>query len=62
MRQDERPIVESSDRMFEQSQICDAAYVIMIAGANEISSGAVGLTYLCAIIPSLLVKLTGPYW
>lgn len=34
----------------------------MIAGANEISSGAVGLTYLCAIIPSLVVKFTGPYW
>ena len=39
-----------------------AAYVIMLAGANEISSGAVGLTYLCAVLPSLLVKATGPYW
>ena len=37
-------------------------YVIMIAGANEISSGAVGLVYFCAVFPSLLVKLSAPYW
>ncbi|KAK9806280.1 hypothetical protein WJX72_008416 [[Myrmecia] bisecta] len=40
----------------------NAAYVIMIAGANEISSGAVGLVYFCAIFPTFVVKLTGPYW
>ena len=34
----------------------------MIAGANEISSGAVGAVYLCAIGPTILVKLTAPYW
>ena len=39
-----------------------AVYVIMIAGANEISSGAVGLVYFCAVLPSLLVKVSAPYW
>jgi len=39
-----------------------AAYVIMIAGANEIASSAVGLVYFCAIGPTILVKLTAPYW
>ena len=48
--------------MNEESCLHCAAYVIMLAGANEISSGAVGLTYLCAVLPSLLVKATGPYW
>lgn len=38
------------------------AYVIMLASAQEISSGAVGLVYLCAILPTLLVKFSGPYW
>ena len=37
-------------------------YVIMIAGANEISQSSVGFVYFCAIFPTLLVKLTGPYW
>ncbi|CAL5228292.1 g11397 [Coccomyxa viridis] len=40
----------------------NAGYVIMIAGANEISQSSVGLVYFCAIFPTLLVKLTGPYW
>jgi hypothetical protein len=39
-----------------------AAYVIMIAGANEIAASAVGLVYFCAIFPTLLVKLSAPYW
>lgn len=39
-----------------------SAYVIMIAGANDISDGSVGLVYFCAIFPTLLVKLTCPYW
>ncbi|KAK9918138.1 hypothetical protein WJX75_001533 [Coccomyxa subellipsoidea] len=42
--------------------INNSAYVIMIAGANDISDGSVGLVYFCAIFPTLLVKLTGPYW
>lgn len=39
-----------------------AAYVIMIAGANEIAASAVGLVYFAAIGPTILVKLTAPYW
>lgn len=42
--------------------INNIGYVIMIAGAEEISSGAVGLVYFFQIFPSLAVKLTGPYW
>ncbi|CAL8471388.1 g10930 [Coccomyxa elongata] len=42
--------------------INNSAYVIMIAGANDISDGSVGLVYFCAIFPTLLVKLTCPYW
>ena len=45
-----------------QPLILCAVYVIMIAGANDISSGAVGLVYFCAVFPALLVKLSAPYW
>lgn len=34
----------------------------MIAGANEIAASAVGLVYFAAIGPTILVKLTAPYW
>lgn len=34
----------------------------MIAGANQISAGSIGLVYLAAILPSLAVKLSAPYW
>ncbi len=44
------------------SDVSRAAYVIMIAGANDISSGAIGLVYLAAILPSLCLKITAPYW
>lgn len=37
-------------------------YVVMIAGAQEIAAGGVGLVYLFDIFPALLVKLSGPYW
>lgn len=32
-------------------------YVIMLAGANQISSAAVGLVYLCAVGPAILCKV-----
>lgn len=38
------------------------AYVVMIAGANQISAGSIGLVYLAAILPALGVKLSAPYW
>ncbi|TYZ63990.1 hypothetical protein PybrP1_005660 [[Pythium] brassicae (nom. inval.)] len=37
-------------------------YVVMIAGAQEIAAGGVGLVYFFDIFPALLVKLSGPYW
>lgn len=37
-------------------------YVVMNAGANNISDTAIGLVYLAGILPTLIVKLTGPYW
>ncbi|GAB5037452.1 protein btn1 [Nannochloropsis oceanica] len=37
-------------------------YVIMLAGAKEISAGGVGLVFLADIAPTFLVKLTAPYW
>ena len=40
----------------------NAAYVIMIAGAVTISSSAVGLVYLCAVLPGIILKATAPYW
>ncbi|KAJ0394830.1 hypothetical protein P43SY_005889 [Pythium insidiosum] len=42
--------------------INNIGYVIMIAGAQEIAAGGVGLVYFFDIFPALLVKLTGPYW
>lgn len=40
----------------------NSAYVIMIASANGISSSAVGLVYLCAVLPGALLKISAPYW
>eukprot|EP00887_Chlorella_sp_A99_P001095 scaffold14.g1095.t1 len=40
----------------------NTAYVVMLAGATEISSGAAGLTFLAAVVPSLLTKASLPYW
>ncbi|CAH0482438.1 unnamed protein product [Peronospora belbahrii] len=42
--------------------INNIGYVIMIAGAQEIIAGGVGLVYLVDIFPALLIKLSGPYW
>ncbi|RLN90971.1 hypothetical protein BBJ28_00015742 [Nothophytophthora sp. Chile5] len=42
--------------------INNVGYVIMIAGAQEIAAGGVGLVYFFDIFPALFVKLSGPYW
>ncbi|POM73530.1 Cln3like protein [Phytophthora palmivora] len=42
--------------------INNIGYVIMIAGAQEIAEGGVGLVYFFDIFPALFVKLSGPYW
>ncbi|KAI8105442.1 hypothetical protein M9434_000028 [Picochlorum sp. BPE23] len=40
----------------------NASYVIMIAGAVKISASAVGLVYLCAVLPGIICKASAPYW
>lgn len=42
--------------------INNSGYVVMIAGAKNISEGSVALVFLCNVLPSLLCKLTGPLW
>ncbi|CAK9008602.1 Protein BTN1 [Durusdinium trenchii] len=37
-------------------------YVTMNAGAENINEAGIALVYLANILPTLLVKLTGPYW
>lgn len=37
-------------------------WVTMNAGANSINQAGVGMVYLANVLPSLSVKLTGPYW
>mmetsp|Transcript_946 Transcript_946/g.944 ORF Transcript_946/g.944 Transcript_946/m.944 type:complete len:404 (+) Transcript_946:139-1350(+) len=38
------------------------AFVIMIAGAKNIAPSLVGVVYVCNIVPSFIVKSSGPYW
>ena len=40
----------------------NTAYVVMNAGAKEITPCLVGLVYVANVVPSLLVKLTLPFW
>lgn len=40
----------------------NAGYVIMLAGAKNIAPGYVGVVYVCNVVPSITVKITGPYW
>jgi battenin len=40
----------------------NSSYVIMLASAKSISEGGTGLVFLTTVTPSLLIKLTAPYW
>lgn len=40
----------------------NSSYVIMIASAKTISEGGTGLVFLANVVPSMLIKLTAPYW
>lgn len=40
----------------------NVSYIIMLAGAKEISEGETALVYLANILPTLLVKVTSPFW
>lgn len=37
-------------------------YVVNNAGAGDIVPGDIGLIYITGIVPTLIVKITGPYW
>ncbi|CAE7938595.1 BTN1 [Symbiodinium sp. KB8] len=37
-------------------------WVVLNAGANEINSAGIALVYLANVLPSLTMKLSGPYW
>eukprot|EP00913_Durusdinium_trenchii_P024057 g22593.t1 len=37
-------------------------WVTMNAGANSINKAGIGMVYLANVVPSLTMKLTGPYW
>lgn len=34
----------------------------MMAGAKLIHSSGVGFVFLVAVVPSIMIKITGPYW
>lgn len=38
------------------------SYVIMLASAKHVASGGVGLVYLAAVLPGLLLKLSATFW
>ena len=42
--------------------INNSIYVIMMAVAKEIAPGAVGLVFLADVAPTMIVKITAPYW
>lgn len=42
--------------------INNSCYVIMMAVAKEIAPGAVGVVFLADVAPTLIIKLTAPYW
>eukprot|EP00301_Raphidiophrys_heterophryoidea_P005223 c12219_g2_i1.p1 GENE.c12219_g2_i1~~c12219_g2_i1.p1 ORF type:complete len:453 (+),score=52.36 c12219_g2_i1:73-1431(+) len=42
--------------------INNSSYVIMNAGAADISSGATGLVYLANILPTVILQFSAPYW
>lgn len=42
--------------------INNANYVIMMAVAKEIAPGAVGVVFLADVAPTMLIKISAPYW
>jgi len=40
----------------------NSPYTIALAAANELAAGAVGSVFFAAVFPSLLLKLTTPFW
>lgn len=61
------PFFDKENKLVLLSFFClgllnNISYVCMLAGANAISSSAVGLVYLAAVGPSAVVKASAPYW
>lgn len=42
--------------------INNSGYVIMMAEAKEIVPGAVGIVFLADVAPTMIIKVTAPYW
>lgn len=42
--------------------INNSGYVIMMAVAKDILPGAVGIVFLAGVGPTMIVKVTAPYW
>lgn len=42
--------------------INNSGYVIMMAVAKEIAPGAVGIVFLADVAPTMIIKVTAPYW
>jgi hypothetical protein len=40
----------------------NSSYVVMLASAKHIEAGGVGLVYLAAVLPGLLLKLSAAFW
>lgn len=42
--------------------INNSSYVIMMAVAKEIAPGAVGVVFLADVAPTMIIKISAPYW
>ena len=42
--------------------INNASFVIMIAGAKNISEGGTAVVFIALGVPDLVMKITAPYW
>lgn len=42
--------------------INNSGYVIMMAVAKEIVPGAVGIVFFADVAPTMIIKVTAPYW
>ena len=40
----------------------NSSYVVMLASAKHIEAGGVGLVYLAAVLPGLVLKLSAAFW
>ncbi|GMH67532.1 hypothetical protein TrLO_g1657 [Triparma laevis f. longispina] len=56
------PTSQLTPSFFLLGLLNNSSYVIMIAGAKEISEGGVALVFLSNVLPSFLCKLSGPFW